>query len=328
VPLSPLLRAKLYKVIIDWADNYYLKVNWANMRKHGQLFQYGRAMVPSLGLLFVYYLTQDYKYLMGAQYIFASTYAGFERPVGNLYAYDSGYLSEGRTEKLLYYSAHLNMEPWQIAFTGEVAARLYMATYDPFIKKLCAEVVLRVTDWVTRKDVPYGDLERDGDGKLRLSFLQGGSLSDLYSGQMDPVKALGLDPETEFYPLFPLRAHYWDGGYYKWCLPDGEWRVHYPRTKPGTPPPGPTGSHPLLYNWADMLLARYFVTGDKTDLAWAQWSYRDSKYFANRSSVVDRRKLSKPDKIWYGGGNTSVNRSFTWLVRGGFWSGLVLRSFQ
>jgi hypothetical protein len=317
-------RARLKEMILDWADNYYLQVRWDNMRKHGQLFQYGRSMVPALGLIYTYYLTRDYKYLMAAQYIFASTYLGFERRVGSFYAYDSGYAAEGRTKKLLYYSAHLNMEPWQIAFTGEVAAHLYVLTYDPNVKKLCRKVILRITDWVTRPDIPYGDLEREGDGRLRLSFLQGGSQESVYGRQMDPLAAMKIGQETTFIPLFPLRAHYWDGGYYKWSLPTGERRVHYPRRPIGYPPPGPTGSHPLLYNWADMLLARYFLTGQKRDLAWAQWSFRDDKYFANRSSVVDWRKLSKRDKVWYGGGNTSVNRSFAWLVRGSLWARTVL----
>jgi len=321
-------KAALKKVIVDWADNFYLKIDWLKMRNHGKLFQYGRGMVPARGLIQMFEMTQDYKYLMAAQYIFLCTYWEFDRPVGKFKAYDTGYEGEKRTEKLLYYAAHFNMEPWQIAFTGEVAAYIHQLTFDPYVRAFCRKVILDITNWVVRQDIPYGDLEKDGDGKLRLSFLQGGSLFGTNAKQLDPLAALNLDPNVEFYPLAPLRAHYWDGGYFKKYLPDLKLRAHYPRRAPGSPPPGPTMSHPLLYNWADMLLTRFFITGDPKDLAWARWAYRDSKYFANRSSVVDKRKLSKPDKIHYGTGNISTTRSFAWWARGSLWARRALHGLK
>lgn len=324
IPLTIGERTRLHKMILDWADGWYLKVDWYRMRNYGKLFQYGRSLVPALGLVHVYEMTRDYRYLMAAQYAFAVTFWGLERPVhGGFTAYDTGYEAEGRTKRLTDYAAHFNQEPWQLGFLGETAAKLFVHTYDPYVRALAARVVLDVTDWVVRKDVPHGDLVRTGDGELRLSFLQAGSKTAVYYNQMTPAEALSLDVNEPFYPLGLLRAHYWDGLYYVRVLPNMLTRYHYPRTW-GNIPPGPRVSQAIMYNWADLLLARYFLTGEVDDLLWTKWIYRDSKKFANRSSMGDARTLAKPDSVHYGAGNIGKTRGFAWWARGSLWTRKVL----
>lgn len=325
IPLTDGERARLRKMIIDWADNWYLEIDWWRMRNYGKLFQYGRALVPAFGLVHVYEMTNDYRYLMASQYIFAVTFWGLERDVGRgFWAYDAGYEGEGRTKKLTDFAAHFNMEPWQIGFLGETAAKIYVHTYDPLVRRLAATVVMRITDWVVRPDIPYGDLEKMGGGGLRLSFLQAGSKTAIFNDQMTPAEALSLGQNEPFYPLGLLRAHYWDGDYFSITLPNGWMRHHYPRTA-GRIPPGPRVSQAIMYNWADLLMDRYFLTGDPIDLLWTKWIYRDSKKFANRSSMGDARTLAKPDRVHYGAGNIGKTRGFAWWARGAIFTKKVLR---
>ena len=330
VPLTPAERLKLRSMILDWADNWYMKVNWYDMRDKGKLFEYGRGMVPALGLISTFYITGNRKYLRAAQYIFACTFYGFEREVHigyqkpPFYAYDTGYEGEGRTRRLTDFAAHFNQEPWQMGFTAEVAFHLHFWTRDVNVRHLIQQVMLRVTDWVVRPDVPMGDLAGPGDRGVRLSFLQGGSQIDLYRFQMTPEQALILPDNQPFYPLVLLHAHLWDGGYWVRFLPNLTMRYHYPRYNSGQPV-GPVCSHAIMYNWADMMLVRYLLTGKRSDLLWTLWVYRDSKYFANRSSVSDSRKLSKPDFYHYGTGNIGKTRGFAWWARGSLMSRGLLK---
>jgi len=70
------------------------------------------------------------------------------------------------------------------------------------------------------------------------------------------------------------------------------------------------------------------LTGNKDDLQWAQWIYRDSKYFANRSCASDIRCLADRDKEHYGTGNIGKTRGFSWWSRGGLLSSEILRLYN
>jgi hypothetical protein len=340
VGLSANQHQRLSDMAVDWADNWYLKTKWLIDRNKGILFQYGRSMVPARGLMEMYYLTNKPKYLMGAEFIFMSTFWGMARRVNDrngvpsFWAYDTGYEGEilpGQTkpryQRLLYYAAHFNMEPWQMGFVGDVAARVYAASTNALVKQLCREVITDISDWVIHQSrIPLGDATEKGSKDFILSFLQGGNLvqplNTINNPMMSPSVALNLDPKVPFLPLSILRSHLWDGGYWNTTLPNDQERVHYPKSL------GPNLAHPNLYNWADIMMARYFLSGKKTHLLWAIWIYRDAKYFHNRSSVVDFRTLDKPDMIQYGGGNTGKTRGFAEWARGAMWSRPAIEYFD
>jgi len=296
IKLTVTERARLLDMIIDWASQWYMMSNHMISREKGSYFMYGRSLIPALGLIHTYYITQDRRYFMAAESLFAHTFLGFGRKLPNGFiSFDSGYEGEGRTQKLLYHGADNAMSGWQIGFLGQVAYEIYCHTKNVTVRQLCLDTIMYITDWIVRNDVPMGDLNEGDDGLLRLSFLQGGSLTGVYNNQMTPKHALNIDSNTSFYPLTVLRSHLYDGKYFATLLPNNKPRLHYPRS-----PLGPACSLPLLYNWADLLVCRYLITQKKNDLDWARWVYRDSKYFANRSSNSDKRTLNDRDVIHYG----------------------------
>jgi hypothetical protein len=315
----------LRNLIFDWADNWYMVSDWNKSREQGGLFEYGRAFVPMRGLLEMYYTTGNPKYLLASQWIFAQQTFMLRRQVGSFATYDTGWDREpGRVARTIYVKADNYMEPWQLGFAGETLAHLYVNAVDPNIRLMIEDFILSVTEWVVRSDIPYGDLYKRGDGQLRLSFLQGGSLTvegtraSVWTNQMDPYTALTLDPSVPFGPLCILRAHCWDGGYFEPVIGSPSYtRRHYPSM-------GPTTSIPTIYNWGDLMLTRYFLTGEKSDLLWAFWVYRDAKYFINRGASYSVCTLGKPDTIHYGGGNIGKTRGFAWWARGSLWSRYAL----
>lgn len=325
--------SSLQNMVFDWADNWYMKIDWLRDRDCGNLFQYGRSMVPARGLIEMYRLTNQWKYLATAEVAFLATFYKLDRGVkdrsGNisLISYDTGYEAEQRTKRLKYFAAHFNMEPWQMGFMGETAAYLYYLTKNAAVKWFCAKVVLDVSDWVVKKnDIPMGDLTSFGSQDFIVSFLQGGNLVTVENTKnmpmMTPRTALNLSTKTPFLPLCIVRSHYWDGCYWTTLLPDKQPRKHYPTQL------GVQFTVPNFYNWSDVLFARFYLTRNSTDLLWAIWTYRDAKYFANRSSVVDFRTLDKPDTIQYGGGNIGRTRGFAQWARGSLWSAPAIRHFD
>ena len=313
IPLTILERARLLRMIIDWADNWYMKIDWYHHRDTGRLFMYGRGLIPALGLINTYYITQDYKYFMAAEYIFVNMFYKLERKLANgFYSYDVGYEDENRVSELLYFSAHMDMSPWQLSYLGEVALNLYCHSKNEVVKQLCLEVILRITDWIVKPNRPKGDLFVKNDGMMGLSFLQGGSLMDLYDRQFDPMTALAMDSAAKFLPLTLLKSLPYDGKFYHTLLPNNKERITYPRNELG-----PHVSHDMMAGWADNLLCRYLITRDPNDLAWCQWILRDAKYFQNRSSAWDLRTLAKPDWQIYGAGNIGRTRGMAWYGRMG-----------
>ena len=244
------------------------------------------------------------------------------------FSYDTGYEGEGRTKQLLYYAAHMNMEPWQISYVGETAAHIYQNTFNPMVKEFCKEVIVDITDWVVKTDdIPMGDLLKEKDKEFTVTFLVGGNMTEIYprpnAPRLDPHSALNLPEDVQFYPLSMLRAHYWDGKYWTPTLPNNKPRVHYPKNQIG-----PHATHATIYNWANLMLARFLVTGKREDILWALWVYRDSKYFANRSSTKDMRTLGNPDKIHYNTGNIGRTRAFSWWANGSHWAREALEHFD
>jgi len=327
VPLTVGERARLLLMIRDWADGL-MSVDWNASRERGTLFQYGRAGIPAMCLMGAYYATSDYKYLMGAEWILLNTFYGLERNLPNGFvSYDTGYEGEGRTAKLLYYAGHNTMENWQLSYLGEAAFHVYANTYNVAVKQYLAQLVINITDWVVRNDVPTGDLMYDNGGGMNLTPMQCGSLFGEWGQRMTPQRALSLRQDEQFYPLVLLKVTEYDGKYWEWNLPNEKRRIHYPGPNGGDPV-GPSLSVPLIFTWSDLLLDRYLLTGDKNDLNWSFWCYRDAKYFANRSCASDIRCLADRDKEHYGTGNIGRTRGFSWWARGGLLSGEILRALR
>lgn len=327
VPLTVGERVKLLLMIRDWADAL-MGVDWNWKRERGELWQFGRAAIQAMCLMGAYYATEDYRYLMGAEWILLNTFYGLERNLPNSFiSLDTGYEDEQRTKKLLYYCGNNSTENWQLSYLGEAAFHVYANTYNVAVKQYLAQLVLDITDWVVRNDVPQGDLLYDGSNGMNLTPMQCGSLSGEWGPRMIPQQALFLHLDEQFYPLVLLKVTEYDGKYFEWFLPNEKKRIHYPGPNGGDPV-GPSLSVPLTFTWADLLAERYLLTGYENDLQWAQWIYRDAKYFANRSCAGDIRCLADRDKSHYGTGNIGRTRGFSWWARGGLLSGEILRCYN